>query len=362
MEFGLSEEQLLLQNSLGRYLSENASLDRVRRFASEDEGRARDLQQGLAELGVPALLIEEAHGGIGLGAVDACVVAESIGYQVAPVSFTANAVMVPCALALAGSDAQRREWLPKIASGELIVGAALAESSGARGGAGVSASGGKLNGKSMFVLDFEADAYLVGDTSGGLHLVQADTSGLTRRRLETVDRSRPIGELEFEQVAPDPLPNSNTNAQQRVLDFARVMLAADTLGAAQAMLDQAVAFAKEREQFGRVIASFQAVKHMCAEMAAELEPTRAFAWYAAHALDELPEEAHLVACHLKAHLSEVGEFVARTATEVHGGMGFTDLLGLHYWFKRIGFNRQMLGSPERLREEAAAAQGLIDNL
>ena len=105
------------------------------------------------------------------------------------------------------------------------------------------------------------------------------------------------------------------------------MLAADTLGAAQSMLDQAVEYAKQREQFNRPIASFQAVKHMCAEMAASLEPCRAMVWFAAHALSDVPEEARLTACHTKAHLAEVGQFVSRTATEVHGGMGFTDLTG-----------------------------------
>ena len=136
-------------------------------------------------------------------------------------------------------------------------------------------------------------------------------------------------------------------------------IAADILGAAQTMLDRAVAYAKERRQFGRVIGSFQAVKHLCAEMAAALEPCRAFIWHAAHALDAAPEEGPILACHVKAHLSEVGQRVARTATEVHGGMGFTDLLGLHYWFKRIGVNRQLLGGPERAREDAARLQGWL---
>ena len=354
MHFGLAEEQRLLQESLTRYLAERAPLDRVRRFSDDDEGRAKDVEQGLAELGVPALLIDEAYGGVGLAALDACLVAEALGYQVAPAPFVATSVMAPIALRLAATDAQRAEWLAKIASGKVVIGAALAESAGARGKAGVKASNGTLSGRALFVLDFEADAYLVGDTCEGLHLVDANASGLSRRRLETVDRTRPIGELVFDAVRADPLPRASRAIRESVLDHARVMLAADTLGAAQAMLDKAVAYAKEREQFGRVIASFQAVKHMCAEMAAQLEPTRAFAWYAAHALDEIPEEAHVTACHLKAHLGEVGQFVARTATEVHGGMGFTDLLGLHYWFKRIGFNRQMLGSPERLRAEAGA--------
>jgi alkylation response protein AidB-like acyl-CoA dehydrogenase len=125
------------------------------------------------------------------------------------------------------------------------------------------------------------------------------------------------------------------------------------------MIDQSVAYAKIREQFNRPIGSFQAVKHMCAEMVANLEPCRALVWYAGYALDEVPAEARLTACHTKAHLSEVGKAVAKTATEVHGGMGFTDLVGLHYWFKRIGFNRQILGAPELIREEAARVQNLV---
>ncbi len=98
---------------------------------------------------------------------------------------------------------------------------------------------------------------------------------------------------------------------------------------------------------------------MCAEMAASLEPCRSLVWYAGHALDHMPEESRVTACHAKAHLAEVGRFVAKTATEVHGGMGFTDLVGLHYWFKRIGANRQLLGSPELVREEAARLQGMV---
>ena len=359
MEFGLSSEQLLLKDSLDRYLRDHAPLDRVRKFAAREPGRADDLIAGLAELGVSALLIPEAYGGVGLSPLDACIAAESLGYRVAPVAYVANAVMVPTALLLAGSEAQRRDWLGRIAAGKTIVGAALSERSGARLGAGVTATHGKLSGKSLFVLDFEADAYLVADVAGGLHLVAADASGLSRTALETVDRTRPIGELRFDGVAAEALPGCDALTCQKVLDAGRTVLAADTLGAAQNMLDQAVAYAGQREQFGRLIGSFQAVKHMCAEMAAQLEPTRAFVWYAGHALSALPDEAHVVACQLKAHISEVGKFIAKTATEVHGGMGFTDLVGLHYWFKRIGFNRQLLGSPEWLRMEAARAQGLV---
>ncbi len=353
MEFGLSTEQSHFRGTLDHFLRDHAALDRVRRFADRDEGRASDLIADIATLGVSAILVPEAFGGVGLSALDACIVAESFGYHVAPAPFAANAVMVPTALRLAGSEAQKREWLGGIATGETIVGAALAELSGARAGAGVTAAGGKLYGKALYVLDFEADAWLVADTSGGLHMVRAGEKGLACRRLETIDRTRPVGELVFDGANTEALPGADATVCQRVLDIGRIALAADTLGAAQAMIDQAVAYAKQREQFGRVIGSFQAVKHMCAEMAANLEPTRSFVWYAGYAVDSLPHESHVLACHLKAHISEVGTSIAKGATEVHGGMGFTDLVGLHYWFKRIGFNRQMLGSPERLRMEAA---------
>jgi alkylation response protein AidB-like acyl-CoA dehydrogenase len=138
-----------------------------------------------------------------------------------------------------------------------------------------------------------------------------------------------------------------------------VLLAADTLGAGWAMIDKAVAYAQERKQFGRIIASFQAVKHLCAEMVAQLEPGRALVWYAAYALDHRPDEAPLVAAHAKAYLGDAGPFVARTATEVHGGIGITDMLGLHYWYKRIGANRPLLGTPERMREAAARIHGYV---
>ena len=358
MQFGLSADQVLLKDTLDAFLREQAPLERVRRFADLDEGRASDLMAGLNEIGLSGLLIPPEHGGVGLAPLEACLAAETLGYRVAPMPFVANAVMVPTALMMAGSDVQQADWLPRIAAGKTVVGAALAERTGARRGAGVSARDGRLYGRALHVLDFEADAYLVADDSDTLYLAQADATGLNRRRQETVDRTRPVGELVFEGVTAQRLAASSPQACQRVIDMGRAVLAADSLGAAQHMLDQAVAYANQRVQFGRVIGSFQAVKHLCADMAANLEPTRAFVWYAGHALSEMPDQAHLTVCQLKAHLSEVATSVAKSATEVHGGMGFTDLLGLHYWFKRIGFNRQMLGSPERLRMQAAQAQGL----
>jgi len=310
-------------------------------------------------MGITALLIDEAHSGVGLGLLDAALVAEALGAGTAPVPFAASVVMMPRALMLGGSDEQKDRWLPALAAGEITAGAALSELTGARQDAGVTASNGKLNGRSLFVIDFDADIYLVADTKKQLYIVEASAAGLTKAEFNTVDATRKLGELKFDNVEADAL-GCTPEQVASVIDWGRVVLAADSLGAAQTMLDQAVAYAMQREQFNRVIASFQAVKHMCAEMAASLEPCRAMIWYAGYAADAHLDDARQYALHTKAHLSEVTQFVARTATEVHGGMGFTDLLGLHYWFKRIGANRQLLGSPERLRNDAAVDANLVE--
>jgi alkylation response protein AidB-like acyl-CoA dehydrogenase len=360
MDFGRSQDQQLLQRSVGDYLDKHGGLERARQFVDGAELRADDLWAGLCDIGIPALLINEDHGGLGLSLLDAALVAETLGDHVTPAPFVSTVVMTPLAIMLAGSEAQKSKWLPKLAEGTVIAGAALTETIGARQGAGVNWNGSTLNGNALFVLDFEADVYLVADKDRNLYLVEADAEGLQRTPLTTIDKTRLVGELVFNDVAADQLPNdSGEDVCTRIIDAGRIILAADTLGAAQNMLNRAVEYSMVREQFGRLIGSFQAVKHMCAEMAAALEPCRSMMWYSAHAFDELPDESSLTACHTKAHLSEVAKSVAKTATEVHGGMGFTDELGLHYWFKRIGFNRQLLGGPDRVREEASILQGLV---
>ncbi len=355
MRFALSEDQTLLQDSVNRTLADLVPLERVRRFADGDQATAPDIWAGLADLGLPGLMIPEEHGGLGLGMVEAALAAEALGRVTAPTPFLGSGVLAPLALTLAGTAEQRARWLPKLASGEATAGAAISEGvAGARDGAGVTAGSGRLNGKALFALDAaSADLLIVGDRAGGLNL--ALTASRTQP-MPGIDATRPLWELTFEDAPAQAL--ASNMALERLRDAAWIVLAADTLGAAQGMLDKAVAYAKERKQFGRTIGSFQAVKHLCAEMAAELEPARALVWYAAYAFDHVPEEAALMAAHAKAHTSEIGRFIARTATEVHGGVGMTDLLGLHYAFKRIGQNRQLLGGPERVREIAARLQGL----
>jgi alkylation response protein AidB-like acyl-CoA dehydrogenase len=351
MEFGLSQEQTLLQDSVNRFLTDTVELDSVRKISMAEESDAA-VWSGLVELGIPGLLIPEDKGGVGLGSLDAAVVAECLGNHVTPSPYISSAVIAAVALEKAGSQ---DDLLGAIATGAKRVGIAYTEAIGARADASLAVKGDKVSGKSLFAMDTDADEYLVATKEQHLYLIARDQAKVTN--LTTIDLTRTTCELIFDK-AEARLVSDDPAVYLASLDAGRVMLAADTLGAAQNMVDQSVAYAKQREQFNRPIASFQAVKHMCAEMAADLEPCRSMVWYAAHALDNIVEEARVNACHTKALLAEVGKGIAKTATEVHGGMGFTDLLGLHYWFKRIGFNRQMLGAPELVREEAARIQGL----
>jgi alkylation response protein AidB-like acyl-CoA dehydrogenase len=358
MDFALTEEQRMLQDSVSGYLASACPIETVREAAESGGTHVADLAQGLAELGVNAILVPEDQGGVGLGFLEAALIAEALGAVAAPVSYVATSVMAPVALTMAGSDTQREEWLTQIAAGECIVGIGLTEQIGRREGSGITVSNGTLSGKAMFVMEgMDAQMLIIADREGAMYLV--DAADVQRTRLKTIDRTRNVAEVLLDNTPAELLPGSAGNREPLLatIDAGRIMLAADTLGAAQKMLDDSVAYAKERRQFNRVIGSFQAVKHMCAEMASELEPCRSLVWYAAHSVSAVPQEARLMACHAKAHLSEVGKFVARTATEVHGGMGMTDLLGLHFWFKRIGFDRQLLGAPELVRAEAAAVQG-----
>ena len=359
MYFGLSEEQKSLEENINRFLVDNASLDVIKAVANGDIEKADEIHRGIIDLGLSGLVIPEEYGGLGLNMLFATVVSAALGSGTAPVPFAGSYIMAPLAINLAGDDAQKNMWLPKIAGGECVIGVGISEYVGAREDAGIEFSNGKLSGRSLFLIDGKnADGYLLANKSGELFLLDSSNPGIEIIELVTVDKTRVSVELVMENVEAEVLPGSNDKTViEKVLDAGRLMIAADTVGAAQVMLNKSVAYSLERKQFGRLIGSFQAVKHMCAEMAAELEPCHSMIWHAAHCQDNVPEEARLMACQTKAHVSEVGKQVSKTATEVHGGMGFTDELGLHYWFKRIGLNRQLLGSPELIREEAGRLQG-----
>ncbi len=359
MDFGLSDEQRLLEDEVRRLLAETAPIARVREIAASESGFDAEVWKGLAEIGALGVLVPEEHGGSGLGFLDAVVIAESLGHAATPAPFLSSAILLPVALAEGGTEDLQREWLPSVAAGELRVGIAAAESYARREDAGVALEGDRLTGKALFALDAPGADLLLVAAGPQLCLVRADAPGVSIHVLSKIDRTRRIAEVLFEGAETAAVLAGGGETLDRVLDAGRIALAADALGAADRMIALAVEYAKQRKQFERVIGSFQAVKHMCAEMIAELEPARSMLWYAAHAFDSVPEEAALMAAQTKAHIAEIGTEIAKTATEVHGGVGFTDEQNLHFWFKRIGLDRQLFGGPELLRERAASLQGWV---
>ena len=353
MDFGLSDEQKLLESSLRRYLSESVPTTRVREILATETAHDAKLWADLAELGASGVLVPESHGGSGLALLDAAIVAQSLGHGATPVPFLATSVVAPIAFA-AASPALQSEWLPRIAAGRALIGAALTEAVARRGDFGVRAAGDRLDGAALFAIDAgAADAFLVAVDGDRIALVPRDAPGLTVTLLATIDRTRRVAELCFANArAADWIAAPALVA--RVVAAGRVALAADALGACERAIEMAVAYAKQRQQFGRPIATFQAVKHLCAEMVAELEPARSLVWNAAYVFDAQPAEAIALAAHAKAQLAEIGTAIVRTATEVHGGIGFTSDHDLHLWFKRVGLDRSLLGSPEIARAEAVA--------
>jgi alkylation response protein AidB-like acyl-CoA dehydrogenase len=362
MYFGLSEEQQFFKDNVNKFLNDHASLDIVKKIIdNNDLDIKNEIANGILNLGINSLLVPEKYGGLGLDLLFATAVSQSLGENVAPFSFTGSYVMAPIALSLGGNEDQKNKYLNSIVNNKMKFAVGFAEYIAARNNFGFLFENNTVSGKSIFVLDVENSTHLlIADEAGQIGVININDKNIKLTELTTVDKTRTYFEIRFEKASVDILEEtkSNINAVTRSIDAGRIVLAADSLGASESLLTKAVEYSKEREQFGRAIGSFQAVKHMCAEMAADLEPCYALVWHAAHCFDNIPDESRLMSCHAKSHVSDVSKVIAKKATEVHGGMGFTDLMGIHYWFKRIGVNRQNLGSPETIREEAAKVQNL----
>src|SRR5437879_9272339 len=206
MDFSLTSDQRMMQESLTRTLAEASSLDRVRKVDGDLVDKGDDVWQALADFGLAGIVVPEEHGGLGLTVLDAALASEALGAAVAPVPFM-GVVLAPIALARGGSPAQQAEWLPKLAAGEVLAAAAISEPiAGARDGAGVTAAGGKLTGKALFVPGgMSAGLLIVADRAGGLHLVRGDAAGLARALMPGIDETRRLAELTFDGVEAEPL-------------------------------------------------------------------------------------------------------------------------------------------------------------
>ena len=358
MYFGLTDERKLLQATLRDFAGRELPPARRRRLFDAGTGFDEGLWRAAAELGVLGLAVPQRFGGAGQELLDLALVFEVLGEAALPGPFLGHA-LASLALVLAGSDAQRERWLPRLCSGELVGTLAIGEPGDAwtPDSWATAERGGALSGAKVFVEAADcADLLVVGTAGGGLALVLPEAPGMRVAPQDPLDRTRTLQRVAFDGAPAEVLPRGR-EAAEAVLDAARVLLAADAFGAAWKLIHRTVEYALVREQFGTPIAQFQAVKHQLANLAAETEPMRGLVWYAAHAFEHLPAERAREAAVAKAHVTERALHVGRSAVELHGGIGFTWDCDVQIWVKRTLFDRAWLGLPRAHRERAAALAG-----
>ncbi len=357
MNFDLSEEQVMLQETVKQYLENECPPNKLREIFDGDVGLDEGLWRGLAEMGVAGLHLPEEYGGAGLEMLDLAIVSEVVGYMAAPGPFIGHA-LAGLAIALGGSEAQKQKWLPKLATGDALATVAFGEEGGAwLPDQWTLPRGKQLSGSKSYVIFADhADVIVVGTQGGGLSLVERGAAGLEIKPVDGADRTRRLCHLSFADTPCEELPDGDA-AAPRVRDAGLVLLAADAFGGATRLVEMSVEYAKTREQFGVTIGHFQALKHQLADMAVEVEPARGLYWYAAHALDHVQDEAERTAAVAKAHITDRYMQVARDAVEAHGGIGFTWECDVQIWFKRAMLDRAYLGTPAVHRERAAVMAG-----
>jgi alkylation response protein AidB-like acyl-CoA dehydrogenase len=381
MQFAFTEEQNLIRETARGFLAERAGSARLRRDCALDEAYDPVLWQAIVrELGWAGIALPESLGGSGLGMVELAILLEEQGRCLYGGPFLASAGFASALLLEAPAAEARDSILGKLAAGELIAAAAVTGDSGLAGDAAVrvelldSAAGSVLRGHAAFVLNGHvADVFAVvahdrraGRSGLALVTVSATAKGLTRRRLDAMDLTRPYARLEFIDVSPDAvLAAGGAPAVERGLQVAQVALAAEQLGSMQALLEMTTAYAGQRVQFGRVIGSFQTIKHRLADMMVVCEAARSAVYYAAcvvdeyradpeNGLQELAEAAALVKVQCSAGFHDV----AGNAIQLHGGIGFTWEYDAHLFFKRARASSNLLGSPQHHRERIAQLIGL----
>jgi alkylation response protein AidB-like acyl-CoA dehydrogenase len=332
MDFGLSAEQREIQRTARELLAERARAERVREHAEARRSDA-ELWRELRELGWPGIAIAEQYGGQGLGLVELGILCEELGRAVAPVPFLPS-VLAACAIAHAGSPAQRERWLPGLAAGERIG----ALGSAARGVAELVVGGG---GADVLVL-------LEGDGTRVL-----DASDAQVEPVEAIDPTRSAARVTAGEGAGETLAGDVAGGVER----ARVAVAAELVGVCERALEMTVAYVKERRQFGVPVGAYQAVSHRCAQMLLDTERARSLTAYAAWTADADPPALPEAAAMAKAAASDAGREVTASAIQAHGGIGFTWEADVHWLYKRAQLDAALLGGGACQRARLAALLG-----
>lgn len=357
MNFDFSDDQKQLRDTARDYLAEKCPPKAVRAVLDGGAPYDKALWKGLAEMGFLGVAIPEEFGGTGAGHLELCVIAEEIGRALAPVPFSSTVYLAAEALMLAGSEAQKKKWLPKIAAGEAIGTLALFEGSGNPTPKGVklTAANNSLDGIKKPVPDGEiADFAIVAartastgrDSDIGLFLVDLNGDGVTRKTLANVDPSRNQAELTFSGAKAEPLgaPGDGWSILSQVLDRAAVLIGFEQIGGSDRALEMGRDYALDRIAFGRQIGSFQAVKHMLADMYVSATLARSNCYYGAWALSTNSSELPEAAASARISATQAFQHCSKNNIQVHGGMGFTWEFDCHLYYRRSNALALALGS------------------
>ena len=359
MDFDYSDDQKFLKDEARKFLAAHCDVSVVRGVLDNPE-RAFDekLWKGVAEQGWLGASIPEEFGGLGLGRVELCAIAEELGRAVAPIPFASTVYVLAEGIMAFGSDAQKAAVLPRIAAGELIGCLATSEGPGVVGPASLQCrvEGGKLSGTKIPVTDGDvAGVALVLASDGGrpgLFLVDLTGAGVTRETLKSLDPTRSVAKLTFAGAAAERVGDAGAGFEvvQAILDRAAVLLAFEQLGGADRCLEMAREYALGRYAFGRVIAGYQAIKHKLADMYVKNEVARSNAYYGAWALNDDAPELPIAASAARIAASEAFWFASKENIQVHGGMGFTWDVDCHLYYRRSRQLSLVAGAPKLWKE------------
>ena len=362
MEFDFSEDQKLLKEQVARFLREKSPLTVTRRVLESAETHAAEVWSGLADLGALGVAVPEAYGGMGLGALELCVIAEEVGRSCAPVPFQSSVCLATDALVQFGSEAQKARWLPELIAGKIIGTVAVAEAGkSSPSQLATTFAADKLSGTKLPVIDGEAAglAIVLAGGSGGatMALVELSGSGITRRRIETLDPTRKQAEIVFKGAAAEPLGERGGGARQlqTLHERAAVLGAFEQIGGAEASLYMARDFALERYAFGRQIGSYQAIKHKLADAYIKIELARSNAYYGAMMLSSGGADLPLAAAAARVAATDAYEYASKENIQTHGGIGFTWAADPHMHYRRSRLLALSLGGATLWRNRLVTA-------
>ena len=369
MAFTFSDEQEEFRSIVRRFMDDKSPRTEVRKLMDSEQGYDPAVWQQLSEeLGLPGIHIPEAYGGQGFGFVELCIVLEEMGRALFCAPYFSATALAATTIIHAGTEAQKLALLPGIASGQTLATLALSETnqdwlpSNTQLSATPAADNYLLNGEKSYVLDGHiADLLIVvartpgstGNNGLSLFTVAADATGLNRRLLKSLDPTRKLAAIEFKQTPATLLGELNAGGTTLppILDLAAVALASEMIGGAQMMLQSALDYAQLRMQFGRLIGSFQAIKHKCADMLLDVELAKSTAYYAAAAAAEEAPDLPAVASLAKAYAADTYMKSAAECLQIHGGIGFTWENDTHLYFKRAKSSEVFLGDPNYHRDQ-----------